>query len=57
MVGSLKIYRINSKYSYRDIQLLQLMVAENEVADDYIPHKIDSRQGRGRDENGVETSI
>ena len=57
MVGSLKMYRISLNYFYRDIQLLQLMVAENEVADDYIPHKIDSRQGRGRGENNVETNI
>ncbi len=33
------------------------MIIENEVADDYIPHKIDNRQERGRGENGVETNI
>ena len=33
------------------------MIAENEVADDYIPYKINNRQGRGRGENGVKTSI
>ena len=57
IVGSLKIYKISSKYSYRDIQLLQLIITENEIADDYIPHKIDNRQRRGRGENGVEMSV
>ncbi len=33
------------------------MMIENEVVDDYISHKIDSRQGRGRGENGVKTNI
>ncbi len=57
IIDSLKIYRINSKYSYKDIQLLQLIITENEIADDYILHKIDNRQGKGRGENGVKTSV
>jgi len=57
MVGSLKMYRINLKYSYKNIQLLQFIVAENEIADDYIPHKIDNKQRKRRGENNIKTSI
>ncbi len=32
-------------------------MAENEVADDYIFYKINSRQGRERGENGVKINI
>ncbi len=44
MMRGLKIYRINLKYFYKNIQLLWFMVAENEIADDYISYKIGNKQ-------------
>jgi len=45
MVGGLEMYRVSPKYSRRDIRLLWLMVAENEVGGDHAPYEIGNRQG------------
>ncbi len=57
IIRNLKIYKISLKYFYRDIQLLQFIIIENEIVDDYISYKIDNKQRRGRDENDIKTNI